>query len=215
MFYNYISPYKIIYFIGIIGSIMTLIAFIFVDIFECKGKEENIKNYCVVTKKDKNNSTKYYYDNIIVYFDEIKNHKYNYKFFFEIIIITPFYLAINFFGFVCEILIIYYLNPIYVLVRENLYYCLQRFVFILVNLDNYNNYISLSQFIILQISEITALLGYAVYLEIIELKFCNLDKDLKRNIIERGERETIMKPIENKNDDDENNDDDSFEDEML
>ena len=166
MFYNYISPYKIIYYIGIIGSIMTLIAFIFVDIFECKGKEENIKNYCVVTKIDKNNSTKYYYDNIIVYFDEIKNHKYNYKFFFEIIIITPFYLAINFFGFVCEILIIYYLNPIYVLVRENLYYCLQRFVFILVNLDNYNNYTSLTQFIILQISEITALLGYAVYLEI-------------------------------------------------
>ena len=72
---------------------------------------------------------------------------------------------------------------------------MQRFVFILVNSDNYKYYISLTQFIILQISEITALLGYAIYLEIIELKFCNLDKDLKRNIIERGETETVMKPM--------------------
>ena len=160
-----------------------------------EGKEEDIKNYCVVTKTEKNNSTKYYYDNIIVYFDELKNNKFNYKFYLEIIIITPFYLALNFFGFACEILIIYYLNPLYVLVRENLYFCLQRFVFILVNSDNYKYYISLTQFIILQISEITALLGYAIYLEIIELKFCNLDKDLKRNIIERGETETVMKPM--------------------
>ena len=39
MFINYISPYKIIYYIGIIGSIMTFIAFIFVSIFDCKGRK--------------------------------------------------------------------------------------------------------------------------------------------------------------------------------
>ena len=35
-----------------------------------------------------------------------------------------------------------------------------------------------------------ALIGYSVYLEIIELRFCELENDLKKNIIERGDRET-------------------------
>ena len=98
------------------------------------------------------------------------------------------------------------------MVRENLYYCIQRFIFIFVNLNNFNNYITLEQFFILQTSEISALLGYSVYLEIIELKFCGLNKDLKRKIIERGERETIHKSnFINNEDNNENNDfDDSF-----
>ena len=62
----------------------------------------------------------------------------------------------------------------------------------------------------MQSSEIIALLGYSVYLEIIELRFCGLDKDLKRKIIERGERETIHKSIENNIDENNNDFDESF-----
>ena len=54
---------------------------------------------------------------------------------------------------------------------------------------------TLTQFILLEMSEILSILGYAVYLEIIELRFCGLDKDLKKNIIERGFRETPLKPL--------------------
>ena len=55
---------------------------------------------------------------------------------------------------------------------------------------------TLTQFIILETTEVLAILGYAVYLELIELRFWDLDKDLKRNIIERGFRETPLKPME-------------------
>ena len=55
---------------------------------------------------------------------------------------------------------------------------------------------TLSQFIILEMAEILAIIGYAVYLEIIELRFFGLDEDLKRNIIKRGFRETPLKPVE-------------------
>ena len=54
---------------------------------------------------------------------------------------------------------------------------------------------TLAQFIILEMTEMAALIGYAVYLEIIELRFFGFDQDLKRNIIERGVRESTLKPV--------------------
>ena len=207
MHFNYVSPYKIIYYIGLFGLIITFIGLIFVSIFDCKGEKEDIINYCILTQIDNNNnSTKYYYDNIIIYFQEINKNLFNYKFFLEIFLIIPLFFAINFFGLFCEIFTIYYLSPLYVLVWENLYNFIKRFAFILVNLDTFKNYITLKQFCVLQLSEIVALLGYAVYLEIIELRFCDLDKDLKRKIIERGKRDTIIKTTDDNNNDEGNND---------
>ena len=206
MYFYYISPYKIIFFVGTIGSSLTFIALIFVTFFNCKeNKNYNIDNYCILSKIV-NNKKKYYYDNIIIYINDLYDNISNYKFYLEIILITPLFFALEFFGFTCEILTIYYLNPIYVLVRENLYYCILRFIFIFVNANNYGDYITLEQFIILQFSEISAVFGYAIYLEIIELRFCGLDKDLRRKIIERGERESFhSKPLNNSSND-ENND---------
>ena len=54
---------------------------------------------------------------------------------------------------------------------------------------------TLAQFIILELTEILSILGYAIYLEIIELRFFGLDKDLKKNIIRRSFRETPLKPL--------------------
>ena len=52
-------------------------------------------------------------------------------------------------------------------------------------------------------SEVFATLGYLVYLEIFELHFCGLTRDLKRVITSRGDEE-----IQNLNTDDEDSDDD-------
>ena len=52
---------------------------------------------------DDNNVTQYYYDNLFKYFEElgdiIKSDDLKYEFYFEIFLITPLYLAINFFEF--------------------------------------------------------------------------------------------------------------------
>ena len=87
--------------------------------------------------------------------------------------------------FSCEIMTIYYLDPIYIFVKDNLYYFSMRLISFLL-FDFY-----LIQFIIQEIAEIFAILGYSVYLEIIELRFLGLDDNLKKNIIKRGTKEVI------------------------
>ena len=210
MYFNYISPYKIIYYYGIIGAILTSIGLVFVTLKNCGETEGTPHKLCYVGMVDDHNVTQYYYDNLFKYFEElgnnIKSDDLKLEFYFEIFLITPLYLAINFFEFLCEILIIYYLNPNYVLIRENLYYFVLRFIFILVNKEDYQKYITLKQFFILQTSELLALLGYLVYFEIIELRFCKLDKDLKKNIANRGDRESkITKNPDNFKDNENNN----------
>lgn len=207
MYYNFIPPYKIIYYIGLIGTIYTLIALIISNFLVCN---ESMKQFCDINIINNINESYYYYENVISYFSN--DLKYNeIKTYVELFLITPLCLIINFLGFTCEILTIYYLNPLYVLVRENLYYFIQRFVFLFVNLGEFEKYYTINRFIILQITEILALFGYSVYLEIIELRFCNLDKDLRRKISERGKRESIQSTIEYNNDDNDDSDDNDDE----
>lgn len=215
MYFNYISPYKIIYYYGIIGVILTSIGLVFVTFINCGESEDTPHKLCYVEMVDNNNVTQYYYDNLLKYFEElgniIKSDNLKYEFYFEIFLITPLYIAINFFEFLCEILIIYYLNPNYLLIRENLYYFVIRFIFIIVNKEDYQKYITLTQFFILQASELLALLGYLVYFEIIELRFCKLDKDLKKNIANRGDRESkIRKNPDNFKNNENNNDNNNY-----
>ena len=215
MYFNYISPYKIIYYYGIIGVILTSIGLVFVTFINCGESEDTPHKLCYAEMVDNNNVTQYYYDNLLKYFEElgniIKSDNLKYEFYFEIFLITPLYIAINFFEFLCEILIIYYLNPNYLLIRENLYYFVIRFIFIIVNKEDYQKYITLTQFFILQASELLALLGYLVYFEIIELRFCKLDKDLKKNIANRGDRESkIRKNPDNFKNNENNNDNNNY-----
>jgi len=44
----------------------------------------------------------------------------------------------------------------------------------------------ITQFIFIIISELFALIGILIYLELIELKFCKLDKNIKKNISKRA-----------------------------
>ena len=39
------------------------------------------------------------------------------------------------------------------------------------------------------------MIGNIIYIELIELRFCNLDYDLRKNIKSRGERESSLGPI--------------------
>ena len=196
MDFYYLSPYILIIFVGIFGFILTSIILAFTTFFECPVEKDYIKRHCYV-KSIHNNITKYYYDNIIIYFDELKNNEKDYTFYLEITFIPLLFFVINFLEFTCEILAINFLNPNYILVRDNLYYGLSRLIFFLFNLNkNFKQYMTLTQFIILEASEVLGIIGYSVYFELIELRFCGLDKDLKRNIIKRGERETILKSLD-------------------
>ena len=60
------------------------------------------------------------------------------------------------------------------------------------------------RFFILELAEILALLGECIYLQLIELKFCNFDANLNKNIINRSKKESIMIPLNTKYDNDSN-----------
>ena len=66
------------------------------------------------------------------------------------------------------------------------------------------------RFFILESAEILALLGECIYLQLIELKFCNFDVNLNKNIIVRSNKESVMIPLEIKSEDSDNKD--NFED---
>ena len=181
---DYISPYRIIFFVGIFGSIFSLISLLFTSNIKCS----DTSSYCGI-KNANNNST--YLDSLPLYFSRLNNvhKKRNYKaFYLEIFLVTPLYLFSLFLEFACHILIILYLNPNYMLICDCLYYATTKLIGYAVKGDY-----SVKKFCVEYIAEILALIGYTIYLEIIELKFCGLDKDLKKNIIKRSINETLFK----------------------
>ena len=162
---KFISPYKIILISGIIGFIISIIA--------------SIISYFIN-----------YQDNMISYFStmkEVLNADKKYKFWVEIFCVYPLYSFTNFMEITFEVSIIYYLNPFYVLMEDNLYYGITELITFLLNLSN--DGLKIIHFLITEFTEIFAFLGYIVYLEILELNFCGLNENIKRKIMEKGENE--------------------------
>ena len=162
---KFISPYKIILAFGIVGFGISLIASV-VSYFI--GYRDNFNNYFSSMRN-------------------VLNGEKPYKFWVEIFCIYPLYSFTNFMELTFEILTIYYLNPFYVLMTNNLYYSITELISFLSNISS--DGLKIAHFLIAEFSEVFAFLGYMIYLEILELNFCRLNENLKRIIIEKGEKE--------------------------
>ena len=183
-----IPPYILILITGIIGLILNLILLTFTSCFKCT-MNNFIRNICITFINEGS-----YYDNLLIYFSNMKS-KYNNsltkkEFFVERFVVYPFYLIFSFLEFACQMFAVYYLNPNYILIKDPIYFGLLRLVLLFYNIKNLSTYLYIYQFFLLEFAEIFAFFGYLVYLEILELKFCGLDKDLKRKIIKRNDLET-------------------------
>ena len=161
--FKYISVYKLIIFIGIMGLIISII---FAVIFH------NIPNY-----------------DIFEYFSGLNSSD---KIFLEIFVIYPIFIFSKYLQMYFEILIIYYLNPVYVLGAVDFTFGILKLIkFILGGFENYE------KFLFSELAEISAFLGNIVFLEIIELNFCGLSENIRRNIKLKGEldfRTTLTEP---------------------
>ena len=155
---KFVSYYILIIFIGITGLITTTII----------------------------STISYFYerDNFISYFIELKNHT-TWEILRDVLIVFPLYIFSQFMQIYFEILIIYYLNPIYTLVLNNVYFGTERLILFLfdIKMEYFAN------FILSEISEIVAIIGYIINLEIIELNFCGLSDNTRRNIMNKAQRE--------------------------
>ena len=180
---KFISPYRIIISTGIAGFLLNSIFLIFSTKIKCPNNKI-FNGSCLVLYNNSENIEKYYYDNLFAYFSHL-NKQNNKEFNIEIFVLIPLYLVISFLEFSCEIFTIYYLTPKYLLIRDNLYYGLSRIILIIYNSNN----ITLPRFFLLEFAEIIAIMGYLVYLEIIELHFCGFDEKVMRNLTLKAKNE--------------------------
>ena len=82
-------------------------------------------------------------------------------------------------------ILIKYLDANNILISHDLYYFTKRLIiFILNKVDE--KYLTVTQFFLCQFMEIMYIIANLIYIEIIELKFCGLDYDLKKNIEKWG-----------------------------
>lgn len=179
---KYISHYRIIFFIGAFGLILTSLLLIISSIFFPSNKandDQFLGNFSIYCEKFGNNI-------------------------FAEILVIPFFIFISFMEFNYEILIIYYLNPIYFLISDSLYYGLKTIILLICKPYKNNKLSLLSIF-----ADAFAFIGYSIYVEAIILNFCELNKNTKINIINRGilESEIREKIID---DDEEEDDDDDY-----
>ena len=174
---QFLSPYKIIILIGIIGVFLDFILSFF---FIIKGNNETFEN-------DKDKKDIYSYGEILAYLSKIKNNNIIIR---EIIVIIS-YIIFCFLNLVCELLIIKNLSQNHILMSDNIYYEILKLISYF--FDTKDKELQKESFIILQVVEIIKFIGCLIFLEIIVLKFWGLNKNVKNAISQRSQTESSIK----------------------
>ncbi len=241
-----IHPSKILMFTGVIGLIFVSIFFIFATLFPCNtfdnvtidtsnnpnkysqnDKEIDLaRQICLVSNY--NNDTeqlKFYYDNFFEFIKEYKesntNSNINGSIKIELFLVIPIYFAMNLLINICNIMIIRFLDPNIILINSNIVYFIEEILFYFSIIQRKDEYQTFIQFIFTELKQIFSLIGNMIYIELIELRFCKLDYDLRKNIKSRGDRESSLGPIyeeeeeENENEKDKNKNDLGLKDSLV
>ena len=183
---KYISPYKILFIYGIVGTIISTLIGIISTFINCNKSSEEM-NICKISKIV-NNENQTYFENIDLYYKTQENIK-------DIILeIVTFIVGIitNFFYIFYYILVIKYFTPMHII----FFNLISRFGFYIVDLisniifeNNKNNNKDKIVTIMNGLGYVNIFLvtfGLLVYLEMIVLNFCGFNYNLKKSITERS-----------------------------
>jgi len=183
---KYISPTKLLIYIGFIGILISSILCIIETNIKCSPKI----NFCEVSYPD--DSTKYL-DNFDAYYKNISALK-NYEIIIEICVIL-FGMICKFFALYYDMLIIQYLTPVHNIFYNSIYYSTTKIIAIFYNKIKTNHFFNGKQendekrcyiFLLEVFGNIISIFGFLIYLEIIELGFCKLNYILRKFIIKRS-----------------------------
>ena len=146
-----------------------------------------------------NNETKQlklYYDNVISFINEyIENNSDSIigsSIKIELYLVIPVYFVMNLVINISNIMIIRYLDPNIILINSNVVYFIEEIIFYFFIIQRDEEYKTFIQFILAELKHIFSLIGSIIYIEMIELRFCDLDYDLRKNIKSRGEFESSL-----------------------
>ena len=195
-----IPIYKILFLTGFMGCILISILFYIVSyIFPCKilfnvNKEGNYvyyeknetvdfsKYFCLIIDYEEKNKKLYlYYDNFSIFFRNIKNLQ-NKS--IEIVKIFGYLLLRIIFAF-SQMAILKNLNPISVIFNFNFNSFIIRLISYIRN-GAKEEYLLASQFILLEVTELLAIIANMIYLGMIEIRIWKLDYDSSQSIEIRG-----------------------------
>ena len=168
---RYISISKMLLIYGSFGFFTSLIIYILTSIFPC-FISETFENFS----------------------SPIESINFR-KFMLEIFLIIA-YMCLNFFNIIYYMLTLKTFSPIYVLINNSLYNIILHIILIIYKLFNgkmdLKSNADIRIFIYYEVINIFAIFGYLIYVELIELKFCGCDYNLKKNIIKRSRIDTIL-----------------------
>ena len=198
-----INIYKIFIFIGVTGIFLVIFFFIVTSRNPCaivqvinvdfvnevytdinNNTFSMSKQMCLIPEyNEKEKLLMFYYDHFFNFFRDynLKDDK------FEIFMVTPLYFLMILIINVSNILIIRYLDPNYIIINKNISYFIEKFVYYYFFIKCNEEYATFVFFFIEEIQFLISILSNLIYIEIIELKFCNLNYDLKKNIIIRSD----------------------------
>ena len=148
-----------------------------------------------------------YFDNFDIYFKNFKNSNIL-EIIKEIIIILLAGITYFYYKYFC-LMTIQFLTPIHYIFSNPIYFIIEKIVlpiYTFINedsffIENSINYIT-AKYMLDASGDLFSLIGFLVFLELIELNFCNYNKDLRRKIMDRSNFESISLLEDNYGDDD-------------
>jgi len=216
---KYISTKKLLILYGLFGAIIYTIICLIATFVECTNSSiffNEKKNENFVCKVQFNNTDSQilkahtnisYLDNFDIYFETFKYSNYL-EIIKEIIIILLAGITYFYYKY-CSLMIIKFLSPIHYMFSNQIYFFIKKLVLPVYTLIKERSFFAnnsigfITPKYILDISgDFLSLIGFLVFLELIELNFCNYNIDLRRNIMDRSINESISLLDYNYDDDD-------------
>jgi hypothetical protein len=194
---KYISSYKLLILYGLMGTLFYSILCTISTFFECEKTNDTTKNvvdyFCEVKDNPPINSTlnetTKYLANYKLYFTSTTNIG---EILFEILAVFLGASSFFFYKYLC-LMIIKYLSPIHLMFAIPPFYFVAKlfmlaYTYLFYGPENKfnDNYTFKIKFILDSIGDIFCTISNLIYLEILELNFCNLNYNLREAITERG-----------------------------
>ena len=191
---QFISIYVILFFYGAFGTLFCSL-FCLIATF-AKSNDENVISNYLFKVKDNNNDT--YIENFYIFFDLFKNEEIN-NYVKKNEGLDLFFIGL-FFSFykLFTLKVIKDLTPLHKIFSYPLYYFSRKFILLCIKgndifNDERNNDIFIGSKLIIEfISDMFSVIGYLIYLEILEINFCGFNYNLRRNIMIRGDKDSFV-----------------------
>ena len=199
---KYIISGQLLMYYGLIGAFITSLTCVLITLYPCGDTLISYEEMTYICKQEvpynngTHNITYNYYDNYYVFVQQLLTK--------DTFLNTCILLLRTNFCFLTKlfsILIIKYLSPAFLICANYIFFFISRLVGIIIDLIS-DKRIEKNIFLDFTI-EIFSMLGILVYIEFIELNFCKLNYNLKKNIILRSMNDTKTSELNELLDEDE------------